>query len=295
MKPILGFIGTGVMGKSMAGHLINAGYTVHIHNRTKAKAESLIQSGAIWQASPAALAPHCDIIFTIVGFPQDVEATYLGENGLLARSKKGTVLVDMTTSSPSLATRMAQEGEKIGIDVLDAPVSGGDIGAREARLSIMVGGGEEAFQKVMPCFEVMGKQITHMGKAGAGQYTKMCNQIAIASNMMGVCEALIYGEKSGLNPQLLLQAIGAGAAGSSSLANLAPRILKEDYAPGFYIKHFIKDMKIAIDSAKEMGLTLPSLQLACSLYEELAKDGFECDGTQALIRWYRTQATRIKQ
>ena len=287
MKPTLGFIGTGVMAHSMAGHLMNAGYTVHIYNRTKSKAQDLIDQGAIWEENPAALAPHCDIIFTIVGFPQDVEATYLGESGLLAHSKKGTILVDMTTSSPTLAKRIATEGEKIGIEVLDAPVSGGELGAKEARLSIMIGGNAEAFKKVLPLFEIMGKQITHMGKAGNGQYTKMSNQIAIASNMMGVCEALTYGEKSGLDPTLLLQAIGAGSAGSSSMLNLAPRMIKEDYTPTFYIKHFIKDLKIAIESAKEMNLELPSLNRACSMYEELAKNGFENEGTQALIRWYK--------
>ena len=289
MKPILGFIGTGVMGVSIAGHLLNAGYTLHLYNRTQSKAQPLLERGAVWQESPAALAPHCDVIFTMVGFPADVEATYLGKTGLLKTAKAGTLLVDMTTSKPSLAAKITEAAEKIGCMALDAPVSGGDIGAREARLSIMVGGTAEAFQKAKPFFEIFGKQISHMGGAGMGQHTKMSNQIAIASNMMGVCEALTYAKKSGLNPEQVLEAISAGAAGSHSLNSLAPRILKEDYSPGFYMKHFIKDLKIAIESADEMGLHLPSMRFVCHLYEKLADAGYENEGTQALIRWYQDQ------
>ena len=286
-KPVVGFIGTGIMGCSMASHLMAAGFDLQIYNRTQEKATSLIEKGAKWHDTPADLAPHCDIIITMVGYPKDVEAIYFGPQGLIARSKADTLLIDMTTSSPALARWIASEAEACQKSALDAPVSGGDVGAREARLSIMVGGEAEAFQKAYPLFEAMGKQILHMGTAGMGQHTKMSNQIAIASNMMGVCESLVYAEKNGLDPALVFEAISAGAANSASLTNLAPRMLKGDYAPGFFIKHFLKDMKIAIESAQEANIDLPGLKLACSLYESLAEQGAENDGTQALIKWYK--------
>ncbi|MCS7459591.1 NAD(P)-dependent oxidoreductase [Paenibacillus doosanensis] len=286
---VIGFIGTGVMGKSMAGHLMSKGHKLHVYSRTKEKAESLVAQGASWHSSPAALAPLCDVIITMVGYPRDVEEVYLGDQGVIPFAKQGALVIDMTTSSPSLAKRIEEEASKRGIWALDAPVSGGDIGAREARLSIMAGGSKEAFEQAVPVLEAMGTQIVHQGPAGSGQFTKMCNQIAIASNMMGVCEALIYAEKAGLDPSTVLKSIQSGAAGSFSLSNLAPRVINGDYAPGFYVKHFIKDMQIALDSAKEMNLDLPGLSLALSLYERLARMGEEDSGTQALFKVYLQQ------
>ncbi|WP_419174069.1 NAD(P)-dependent oxidoreductase [Desulfosediminicola sp.] len=283
----VGFIGIGVMGKSMARHLMNGGCTTHIYTRTKAKAEDLVAEGAVWEDSVASLAAKCQVIFTIVGFPPDVEEVYLGESGILANMKEGGYVVDMTTSRPDLAARIFAEAEKKNLHSLDAPVSGGDIGAREARLSIMVGGEEAAFAAVLPLFELMGKNIVYQGKAGSGQHTKMCNQIAIAAGMMGICESLAYAEKSGLDPKNVLKSIETGAAGSWSLSNLAPRIIDGDYAPGFFVKHFIKDMTIAIESADAMGLDLPGLKLARQLYQKLAEEGGADNGTQALFKLYR--------
>ncbi len=288
-KPTVGFIGIGVMGRSMAGHLLDAGYSVHVYNRTQAKAQDLVDRGAQWQSSPGKVAAAADVIITIVGFPVDVESVYLGEDGVLAQARSGSLAIDMTTSCPNLASRIAQEAAAKGIEVLDAPVSGGDIGAREARLSIMVGGSVSGFERALPLFEIMGKNIVHQGPAGSGQHTKMCNQIAIASGMMAISEAMAYAKKSGLQPETVLKSIESGAAGSWSLTNLAPRVLKEDYAPGFFVKHFIKDMKIAIESAQAMGLDLPGLQLAKKLYDQLASKGCEDDGTQALFKLYEEQ------
>ena len=283
---VIGFIGTGVMGKSMASHLVQAGYRVLVHSRTKAKTEPLIQQGAVWKDTVGDLAAEANVIITMVGYPKDVEEIYLGENGIIHRAKPGSYLIDMTTSSPVLAQKIYEEAKKKGLHALDAPVSGGDIGAREARLAIMVGGDEEDFNAVLPILSLMGKNIIRQGKAGAGQHTKMCNQIAIASNMMGVMEAIVYAEKAGLDPANVLKSIETGAAGSWSLSNLAPRVIRGDFAPGFYIKHFIKDMNIALQAAKEMGITTPGLELAKSLYEELEKRGEGDSGTQALYKWY---------
>lgn len=280
----IGFIGTGVMGQSMAGHLMKKGFKLHVYSRTKSKAEPLLSQGAEWHDSLASLARKSNVVITMVGYPQDVEEVYLGEQGVIRNAQTGSLLIDMTTSSPSLAKRIEREAQERGMLSLDAPVSGGDIGAREARLSIMVGGSREAFEEVAPLLSIMGTNIVHQGAAGSGQYTKMCNQIAIASNMMGVCEALIYAEKAGLDPSTVLKSIESGAAGSWSLSNLAPRIIKGDYAPGFYVKHFIKDMQIALNSAEEMNLKLPGLALARSLYEQLAQMGEENSGTQALFK-----------
>ena len=288
-KPTVGFIGIGVMGRSMAGHLLDAGYSVHVYNRTQAKAKDMVDRGAQWQSSPGKVAAAADVIITIVGFPVDVESVYLGEDGVLAQARSGSLAIDMTTSCPNLASRIAQEAAAKGIEVLDAPVSGGDIGAREARLSIMVGGSVSGFERALPLFEIMGKNIVHQGPAGSGQHTKMCNQIAIASGMMAISEAMAYAKKSGLQPETVLKSIESGAAGSWSLTNLAPRVLKGDYAPGFFVKHFIKDMKIAIESAQAMGLDLPGLQLAKKLYDQLASKGCEDDGTQALFKLYEEQ------
>jgi 3-hydroxyisobutyrate dehydrogenase len=283
---LIGFIGTGVMGKSMAMNLMKAGYKVLVYNRTKAKAEELIEKGATWKDTVAEVAREANVIITIVGYPKDVREVYLGENGIIENAKAGSYLIDMTTSSPKLAKEIYEAAKARNLHALDAPVSGGDVGAKEARLSIMVGGDAEAFEEVKPIFEVMGKNIVLQGGAGAGQYTKMSNQIAIASNMLGVCEAMAYAIKAGLDPKVVLKSIESGAAGSWSLSNYTPRMHSGDFEPGFYIKHFIKDMKIALESAKELGLKTPGLELALSIYEELAERGEENSGTQALFKYY---------
>lgn len=282
----VGFVGLGVMGQSMAGQILKAGYPLHVYTRTASKAERLVADGAVWHDTPAQLAQACDVIITIVGYPKDVEEVYLGPDGLVAHAKEGAYLIDMTTSSPQLARRIYEAASAKGLHALDAPVSGGDVGAREARLSIMVGGDREAAEAVYPLLSTMGTNIVHQGEAGAGQHTKMCNQIAIASNMMGVCEALAYAESAGLDPETVLKSIESGAAGSWSLSNLGPRMIAGNLEPGFYIKHFIKDMGIALESAKEMNLVTPGLSLAESLYRQLAEKGYEDKGTQALIKYY---------
>ena len=285
-KQTIGFVGTGVMGRSMAGHLLAAGYGVRVFNRTRAKADELVGRGAVWCDSPGEAAAEADVVVTIVGFPEDVEAVYLGDGGIVERAKEGSVLVDMTTSSPALAVRIAEAAGARGLGALDAPVSGGDIGARSAGLSIMVGGEAAMFDRVKPIFDVMGKKVVLQGGPGSGQHTKMCNQIAIASGMVAITEAMAYAKASGLNPEVVLESIGGGAAASWGLANLAPRMLKRDFAPGFYVKHFIKDMRIAVESAEAMGLELPGLKQAKGLYEKLAAEGGEDDGTQALFGLY---------
>ncbi|RNB78370.1 NAD(P)-dependent oxidoreductase [Brevibacillus panacihumi] len=285
-KRVIGFVGTGVMGKSMASHFISAGYPVLVYTRSKEKAEELLSQGAVWKERVADLASEADVIITMVGYPHDVEEVYLGEQGVIAHAKPGTYLIDMTTSKPSLAQRIYEEAKKHSLHSLDAPVSGGDIGARDAKLTIMVGGDQEAFDEMAPLLRIMGTNVILQGGPGAGQHTKMCNQITIASNMIGVCEAISYAKKAGLDPSRVLDSIGAGAAGSWSLNNLAPRMIAGNYAPGFYIKHMIKDMSIALESAKEMGLLTPGLELAKSLYDEMAAEGEENSGTQALIKWY---------
>lgn len=285
----IAFIGIGVMGSSMATNLLKAGHEIIVYTRTKAKAEKLLSLGAKWEQSPAKVSENAEIVISMVGYPRDVEEIYLGENSVLSTLKSGSTIIDMTTSSPKLAQKIYQIAKEKGIASLDAPVSGGDVGAKNGTLAIMVGGDKEVYEKMLPIFEVMGKTICYFGTAGSGQYAKMSNQIAIASNMMGVCEAIAYAKKCGLNPQTLLDVISTGAAGSWSLSNLAPRMLKGDFAPGFFIKHFIKDMKIALTSAKEMNLELPGLALAEKLYEELAQKGYENDGTQALLKYYDVQ------
>ncbi|NMH70182.1 NAD(P)-dependent oxidoreductase (plasmid) [Cytobacillus spongiae] len=288
-KSVIGFIGTGVMGESMACHLLHAGFPVVVYNRTKEKALKLIEIGAKWADSPKEVADVSDTIITMVGYPSDVEEIYLGENGLLHHMKKGCIAIDMTTSSPKLAEEINLFARDKGIYTLDAPVSGGDIGAKEARLSIMAGGDKGAFDAVIPLMDLLGSNVVYQGKAGAGQHTKMCNQITIASNMMGVSEALLYAKRSGLNPETVLKSITSGAAGSWSLSNLVPRMIDEDFAPGFYVKHFIKDLKIALDSAQGMEIKTPGLELALSLYEELAQSGEGNSGTHALIKLLETQ------
>lgn len=283
---VIGFIGTGVMGRSMAKNLLKAGYRLNVYNRTKASAQELVELGATWVETVAELAVQSQVVITMVGYPRDVEEVYLGQNGLMAHSQVGSFLVDMTTSSPLLAKKIAEAGKEKGIHILDAPVSGGDIGARDAKLVIMVGGEAEAFNEVKPIFEVMGTNILLQGSAGSGQYTKMCNQITIASNMIGVSEAMAYAQKADLDPSRVLESIGGGAAGSWSLNNLAPRMIAGNFDPGFYVKHFIKDMNIALESAKEMGLKTPGLELAKSLYEKLVAEGEENSGTQVLFKLY---------
>ena len=282
----VGFIGTGVMGSAMASHILEGGYKLSVYNRTKEKALALINKGAIWKDSVAQLAKDSNIVITIVGYPKDVEEVYLGENGIINNIKKGSYVIDMTTSKPSLAKKIYETAKQKGIFALDAPVSGGDVGAAEGTLSIMVGGDKEAFQNLKPIFELMGKNIVLQGGAGAGQHTKMCNQIAIASNIMGVCEALAYAKESGLDPETVLKSIGAGGAASWQLSAYAPRIFKGDFAPGFYIKHFVKDMKIALEEAAAMDLDTPALRLSKKLYDKLIEQGKQDLGTQALYELY---------
>lgn len=285
-KQRTGFIGTGVMGKHMASHLQKAGYPLFIYTRTKSKAADLLEAGAEWCETPAELASKTDIVFTIIGEPQDVEQVYLDKTGLFAGGKAGQVMIDMTTSKPSLAKELYEKAKERNIHVLDAPVSGGDVFAKSGKLSIMVGGDEAVFNQVKPLLSTFGENIVYQGGAGAGQHTKMANQVAIASNMIGVCEAVSYAKKAGLDPETVLKSISLGAAGSYSLTNLAPRMIKEDYAPGFFIKHFIKDMKIALEEAEKMNLQLPGLAMAKKMYEELAEKGEAESGTQALIKKY---------
>lgn len=282
----IGFIGIGVMGKSMVRNLLKGGLEVHVYSRTKAKAEELLQEGGIWEESVAVLASRCPVIFSMVGFPRDVEEIYLADDGILSNAAPGSYVIDMTTSQPKLAEKIGEAAEKKNIYSLDAPVSGGDIGAKNGTLSIMVGGEKKAFEHILPFFQLMGKNIVHQGGAGAGQHTKMCNQIAIAAGMLGVCEALAYAERSGLDQRTVLKSIESGAAGSWSLSNLGPRIIDGDFSPGFYVKHFIKDMTIALESAVSMGLDTPGLVEAKKLYEQLAEHGGGEDGTQALYRMY---------
>lgn len=282
----IGFIGTGVMGKSMVSNLIKAGYQVSVYTRTKTKADELIQQGANWVNSVAELSRKTDLVITMVGYPSDVEEVYFGANGILENTKEGTYLVDMTTSKPSLAEEIYKQAKDKNLLALDAPVSGGDIGAKNGSLAIMVGGEQDVFNKLLPIFQVLGENIVLQGAAGAGQHTKMANQITIASNMIGVSEAIMYAKKAGLDPSQVLDSITTGAAGSWSLSNLAPRMIQGDDSPGFYIKHFIKDMKIALESAQEMGLATPGLTLSLKLYEELAEKGEDDSGTQALIKWF---------
>jgi len=287
----LGFIGLGVMGRSMALNLLKAGFQVQVYTRTEASAKPVLEAGAKWCENPAQVAKDADAILTIVGYPQDVRQAYFGNSstsmvGLLDSASPGTLLIDMTTSSPQLALEIATYAEKKNLEALDAPVSGGDIGAKEARLSIMVGGSPQAFDRALPLFQAMGKTIVLQGGPGSGQYTKMMNQIIIASTMVGVTESLAYGKKAGLDLERVLESVSSGAAGSWSLSNLAPRVIKGDYSPGFFVKHFIKDMGIALESAQEMGLDLPGLTLAHSLYQKLANQGGELLGTQGLFKLF---------
>jgi 3-hydroxyisobutyrate dehydrogenase len=266
----------------MCAHLLDQGFAATVYSRTREKAASLLEKGAAWADSPRAVAAQTDVIFSIVGFPHDVRQVILGEQGALAGCKTGDILVDMTTSEPSLAQEIAAAGGAKGVHSVDAPVSGGDIGAREARLSIMIGGEREVVDALMPCFTAMGKTIVYQGGAGAGQHTKMVNQTLIATNMIGVCEALLYAHRAGLDLSTVMESVASGAAGSWSLSNLGPRIIDGNFDPGFFVEHFIKDMGIALAEAKRMGLALPGLALAHQLYIALQAQGHGRDGTHAL-------------
>ena len=279
----LGWIGSGVMGSSMCGHLLEAGYPVTIFSRTRARAEALLERGAAWADTPAEVASRSAVVFTMVGFPSDVREVVLGEHGSLAGAQAGSLLVDMTTSEPTLAQEIRAAALQRGVESIDAPVSGGDVGARNATLSIMVGGDASAVERVRPLFEIMGKTIVHQGGAGAGQHAKMVNQILIATLMIGVCEGLLYAYKAGLDLEMVLESVSGGAAGSWSLTNYAPRMLKGDFEPGFFVEHFIKDMEIALGEARRMNLALPGLALAHELYLALRAQGGGRKGTQALL------------
>jgi 3-hydroxyisobutyrate dehydrogenase len=282
-KTRVGWIGTGVMGSSMCGHLMNAGFVATVYSRTKQKAEGLVSRGANWAATPKVLATNSDVVFSIVGFPSDVREVMLGEDGALAGAKPGTILVDMTTSQPALAAEIYEAAKARGVHSVDAPVSGGDIGARNAALSIMIGGDAEVVSSLQPLFEAMGKTIVHQGPAGSGQHTKMVNQILIAGGMIGVCEALMYGYKSGLDLQTVMKSVASGAAGSWSLSNLGPRMIDNNFDPGFFVEHFIKDMGIALEESRRMGLCMPGLALASQLYAAVQAQGFGRNGTHALM------------
>jgi 3-hydroxyisobutyrate dehydrogenase len=278
----IGWVGTGVMGASMCGHLIDRGFACTVYNRTRDKAQPLLDKGAQWADSPLEVARQSEVVFTIVGVPRDVRQVVLGDRGTLAGAQAGSILVDMTTSEPSLAVEIAKAARQRGVWSVDAPVSGGDIGAREARLSIMIGGQAPAVQALQPCWQAMGKTIVHQGGPGAGQHTKMVNQILIATNMIGVCEGLLYAYRAGLDLDTVMQSVGSGAAGSWSLSNLGPRIIGNHFEPGFFVEHFLKDMRIALDEADRMGLALPGLALAKQLYQALQAQGHGRDGTHAL-------------
>jgi len=279
----IGWIGTGIMGASMAGHLQAAGHELYIFNRTKDKAESLLASGAHWCKSPAEVADNAEIVFTMVALPIDVEEVYMGENGIFSIEVSCRIVIDMTTSRPILAQTIARTAEERGMNSLDAPVSGGDVGARNATLAIMVGGGKGIFDEVLPLFQLMGQTISYMGGAGAGQHTKMCNQILIAGSMIGVCESLLYADKAGLDQKSVIDIIGKGAASCWSINNLGPRIVNGNFEPGFVVEHFIKDMGIALQEADGVGLSLPGLSLVHKLYLEVKAQGHGRLGTHALM------------
>lgn len=279
----IGWIGTGVMGGSMCGHLLEAGYQATVFSRTRAKAESLLQRGASWADSPRAVAEQSDVVFSIVGFPSDVREVLLGEQGALAGCQAGNVIVDMTTSEPSLAIEIAALAADREVVSIDAPVSGGDVGAKNGTLSIMIGGDQPTVEALAPCWDAMGSTWVRQGEAGAGQHTKMVNQTLIGAGMVGVCEALLYGYKAGLDLETVMQSIASGAAGSWSLSNLGPRIIAGNFDPGFFVEHFIKDMGIVLSEARKMNLALPGMALAEQLYQALAAQGHGKKGTHSLI------------
>ena len=288
MKKI-GFIGVGIMGKSMVRNLMKAGFELHIYARTRSKVEEVISEGAIFHETIADCVKDCDAVITIVGFPVDVEEVYFDKGNILDSAKEGAYLIDMTTTSPMLDQKIAEEGTKRGFHVLDAPVTGGDTGAKAGTLSILVGGSREDYEACMPLFEAMGTNINYQGGSGCGQHAKLANQIMIAGTLSGVCEALTYAKAKGLDLQTVLNSVSTGAAGSKQLDTFGPKILAGDYAPGFFMKHFIKDMKLALTEANMSGLSLEVLSLVLSNYEELAQEGLGDLGTQALIKYYDVQ------
>ena len=283
----LGFIGSGVMGVSMISHLINNGYQVSIYNRTKEKAKSLLEKGANWCASPQEMAKKSQIIFTMLGYPEDVQKIYLDSTGLIANANANALLVDMTTSSPTLAKEIYAAGQKRNLEILDAPVSGGDSGAKNGTLSIMVGGDKKVFELALPLFKTFGKTIIYQGQPGSGQHTKLTNQILIASYMIGVCEALQYAKKNNLNAQTVLESVSGGAAASWSLINLGPKMLSGDYAPGFYIHHFIKDLKLAVEECEKAGIILNNLRNCLTQYGKLPDEIKKTKGTQAIYELFK--------
>ena len=278
----IGWIGTGVMGAPMAGHLLDAGHELIVHTRTRSRAESLLARGATWAETPADAASQCEIVCSIVGMPDDVRATHLGPDGTLAADQRPELIIDLTTSAPELAREIATAAEAHGIGALDAPVSGGDVGAQQGTLSIMVGGRDADVARARPVLEAFGANIVHQGPPGAGQHTKMVNQILIASGMVGVCEGLLYAQRAGLDPRTVIESVGSGAAGSWSILNLGPRIVDGNFDPGFFVEHFIKDLGIALTEAERMQLALPGLALARQLYEAVRAQGHARLGTHAL-------------
>lgn len=284
-KARIGFVGLGIMGQSMAGHLLAAGHALRVYNRSADKAKALVAQGAVWCETPGAVAAEADVVITMVGYPRDVEQVWLGDDGILAQARDA-LLIDMTTSSPDLAQRLAREAAGRGCRALDAPVSGGEVGAREAKLSIMVGGAADAFAQALPILQLMGKTIVHTGGPGSGQHTKMCNQVVIASTIMGVCEGLAYARSAGLDLDVVMQCISGGAAGGFQLSVMGPKIIKGDFAPGFMIEHFLKDLSIGLAEAERMQLRLPGAEQARKLYATLVEQGHARAGTQALALLY---------
>ncbi len=287
MKKI-GFIGTGVMGQSIVNHLLSQDYTVMIYNRTKAKAEGLLEKGAVWKETPAEVAAESDVVFTMVGYPEDVDKVYYAENGLFTADVTDKVLIDLTTSTPSLAEKISRTAVEKGARALDAPVSGGDLGARNGTLTVMVGGDSEVYNEMTAIFDLFSSSLALHGPAGSGQHTKMANQIMVAGTMTGLTETLVYADKAGLDLEKVIKTVGGGAAGNWSLDNYGPRILRRDYSAGFFVKHFIKDLKIALEEAEKLQLELPATRLAKELYDRLSESGYDEKGTQALIKLWWT-------
>lgn len=283
----IGFVGTGVMGGSIVKHLLNAGYTVHVTNRTKSRADEVVELGAIWQDTASEVAQEADVLFSIVGYPSDVEEIYFGEQGILENMKEGTVVVDMTTSTPTLAKEIHKRALLKGIKSLDAPVSGGDAGAKNGTLTIMIGGDKEVYEEIMPIFETFSSSLQWHGPAGNGQFTKMANQIMVAGTMVGLTEMMVYAKAAGLDMEKVVATVNGGAAQNWSLENYGSRIINGDFEPGFYVKHFIKDLKIALDESKKLNIDLPATKKATELYEQLAEEGYENSGVQALVKlWW---------
>ena len=279
----IGWVGTGVMGLSMCGHLMAKGHPATIYSRTKSRAQSLLDRGAAWAESPGAVAERSDIIFTIVGLPSDVREVYQRRGGILDSVRKGSVIVDMTTTEPSLAREIYEAAKAKGVSAIDAPVSGGDVGAKNATLSIMVGGDKDAVDRVMPLFQAMGKNIVHQGGPGNGQHTKMCNQIVLAGTIIGVCESLLYGYKAGLDLETMLSSVSKGAAQCWILDNLAPKMVKRNFDPGFFVEHFEKDLGIALEESRRMGISMPGLALVRQFYVGLKSQGHSKLGYHALL------------